>query len=165
MIKVGDYIKLKNKEYQNFYLKNKEWNDDYMYVGHFKHVCLWFQDLNCRGEYAKIFFDSSISKVQEIENDETGKPLFIKTDFFWMVYPLALEKNEIEVLNQTPEKIIGFENDKRTIEDVEFFEKEYKNGLFDVLERENNKHACYRRGFYFMKDSGKWEHITKAKLH
>ncbi len=165
MIKIGNYIRLKNKSFQELYLKNEEWLDNYMNTNQFEYVSLWFENLNCRGEYAKMIFDSSISKVIEIKNDKNEKPLLVRTEHFWIVYPDALEKNEIELLNEIPKKIIGFENDKKMINDIEFFEIEYKKGLFDVLERENNKYDSYKRGFYFMKSSGKWKHITAPKPH
>ncbi|BDD02677.1 hypothetical protein [Aureibacter tunicatorum] len=90
MISVGDYIKLCSNKFRELFSKNDEWTEE-MFLEQFNHVTLWFESLNCRGEYAKSIFDSSVSKVIDIEHDENGAPIFVKTTLFWIDFQYAFK--------------------------------------------------------------------------
>jgi hypothetical protein len=163
MIKVGDVIKLRpsvfDKEYQTC-----EWSNKYLYEDQFQHISLRFKKLNQPGDRVKTIFGSSETVVEEIEKDDEGNPWFVDglpfillTDKFEIVFPEALKKKEIAVLSSEDIGLKSLASEKQLIEDLEFFEQNYLEGIFNVLERENNKNAAYRTGFYMMKREGKWE--------
>jgi hypothetical protein len=117
---------------------------------------LWFSGLKTRGESAKMIFDSACSKIIEIEYDNNKNPLFITTELFWIIFPDALDAKEIEIIKPQSMTLKEYKEDTRTIKNLEFFESEYLKGIFDILERENNKKDTYKRGYYMMRRESKW---------
>jgi hypothetical protein len=156
MVEIEDYIKLRSLVFQHHFADQQEWNDGYLWEGLFQHVCLWFSGLKTRGESAKMIFDSACSKVIEIEYDNNKNPLFITTELFWIIFPDALDAKEIEIIKPQSMTLKEYKEDTRTIKDLEFFESEYLKGIFDILERENNKKDTYKRGYYMMRRESKW---------
>ncbi|MDW3196843.1 MAG: hypothetical protein R8G66_30990 [Cytophagales bacterium] len=133
----------------------KEMKDEYLWKNNFQHVCLYFPILKSRGEYAKPFFHHSISTIEEIESDDEGNYIFLRTNLFWISLADALQSGEIEVYQGPANKSIE-EIDASLIDDLEFFEKEYLKSRFEILERENNKNHSYSLGFYEMRNARKW---------
>lgn len=133
-----------------------EMKEEYLWKYNFQHVCIYFPKLNCRGEYAKPFFHHSVSTIEEIESDENGNFIFLRTNLFWISLADALQSGEVEVFDGPTTNEID-DIDQSVIDDLEFFEKEYLKKTYDILERENNKIAHYRIGFYEMRNAGKWD--------
>lgn len=154
-IRVGKALRLVNPFWSNEIHHLREMKEEYLWKYNFRHVCLYFPNVDCRGEYAKIFFHHSVSTIQEIESEEEGNFIFLRTNLFWVSLAGALKSGEIEVYDGQPNKKI-YQIDSSLIDDLEFFEKEYLKGTFEVLERENNKNASYRYGFHEMRNGGKW---------
>lgn len=163
MIKIGDIIKLRPSAFEPEF-DTYHWQDKYLYEDRFHGVILWFENLvqqECntgqRGDIANTLFGSSESIVNEIEYGPEGQPFIVYTDRFSIFYAEALEKNEITILSSAGCNQNICKVEKEMINDLEFFEQEYLNGLFNVLERENNKLASYKVGLARMIREGKWK--------
>lgn len=163
MVKVGDVIRLRPSIFDGEY-QTAEWSNKYLYEDQFRYVALRFKNLEQPGDRAKTIFGSSETVVEEIENDDNGQPwvvdglpFIVLTDKFRIIYPEALKQREINTLPSKQVSLKSFESEKRLIDDLEFFEQKYLEGLSNILERENNKYASYRTGFYMMKGEGKWK--------
>jgi hypothetical protein len=158
MIEIGDIIKLRPSIFNDEFTNPKiGWSDKYLYEDMFEFVSLWFADLQQEGDMARTIFGSSESKVIRIERSADGQPFEVITDLFRIIYPEAIRKNELTLQNSNQEALKQFKSDKELIEYLEFFEKEYLNGLFSIMERENNKMDKYKFGFHMMKREGKWQ--------
>lgn len=163
MIKVGDVIKLRPSVFEKEY-QECEWANKYLYEDQFEFISLRFKNMDQRGDVAKTFFGSSETIVEKIENDDdgqpwivNGQPFIVLTDKFTIIYPEALKKNEISVSPAEEADFNIVKSEKQLINDLEFFEQGYLEGIFNVMERENNKLDTYKRGFYMMKSEGKWK--------
>lgn len=163
MIKIGDIVKLRPSAFEHEF-DTYHWQDKYLYEDRFHGVILWFENLvqqGCnagqRGDIANTLFGSSESTVSEIEYDPEGQPFMVWTDRFSILYAEALEKNEITILSPATYPLSVSNAEKEMINDLEFFEQEYLNGLFSVLERESNKLASYKTGLAMMIREGKWK--------
>jgi hypothetical protein len=156
IVEIGDIIKLKNDSFRNHFHENScpDWSVSNLYEFEFKYVTLWFGKLKTRAECVKGYFSSVCSSVVSIENGPDGNPLFIKTEFFWIILPDALQANEIEVFKDPNYKVD--EVAKKVIEDLEWIEIEYLNGNFQILERENNKLDFYKYGYSRMRWEKRW---------
>jgi len=156
IIEIGNIVKLKNASFRNYFNDNNfpEWDISNLYKFEFKYVTLWFRNLKTRADNVKGYFDSVCSSVVRIENDDEGNPLFIQTEFFWIILPDALSANEIEVFKDDNYKVD--EISKKVIEDLEWIETEYLNGNFEILERENNKLDFYKYGYSRMRWEKRW---------
>lgn len=163
MVQIGDVITLRNSAFHNEFLQMvgfSEWSDKYLYEDQFEFVSLNFSKMNKVGDMVKTLFGSSQSRVIEIEysNDACDVPFIIKTDLFRIIFDDAIKNKEISVSSFDPNTYNFFLEEKKLIENLEFFEQKYLEGLFEIHERENNKLAHYRHGFHFMFKEGKWKH-------
>lgn len=158
MIRIGDVIKLRPSIFEReFSSPQCEWLNKYMYEDQFELVSLWFGSMGQNGDIARTIFGSSESIINQIEYLENGQPFEVITDVFRIILPAALEKNELTVTSYDKKTFRPCKADKDLNEDLEFFEKEYLNGMFSIMERENNKMDMYKLGFYLMKREGKWK--------
>ena len=66
----------------------------------------------------------------------------------------ATENSEIEII--TSNELSNSSIETELINYLDFFESQYLKGLFDVLERENNKTDCYNRAKHQMINDKKW---------
>lgn len=107
---------------------------------------------------AKTFFGSSETIIEEIEYDN-GQPSIVLTDKFRIIFPNALENKEVISCGIEREAPVIYHSEKELIKNLELFEQYYLEGLFTVMERENNKFAFYKTGFYMMLREGKWKNI------
>lgn len=158
MIEIGDVVKLRPSIFEDEFRNSKaEWSNKFMYEDTFEFVSLWFDNLGQEGDMAKTIFGASESRIIRIENSEDGQPFEVVTDLFRIIFPEALRLNELSVSKFDEKTFKRFKSDKELIEDLEFFEKEYLNGLFSIMERENNKLDKYKLHFHLMKREGKWQ--------
>ena len=155
-IQIGDIVKLKNDSFRSYFQENNypDLSSSNLYQFEFKHVTLWFENLNTRADLAKGYFDSVCSSVVSIKNDLNGNPLFIKTELFWISLQEALKANEIEIIKDPNYKIDDIT--KKIIEDLEWVESEYLKGNFEILERENNKLDFLKYGYSKMRYEKRW---------
>ncbi len=123
----------------------------------FEFVSLRFTNLRQNGDMAKTFFGSSESIIEEIEYDSEEQPFIVRTNNFRILYPNAIEHNEIKVLPYESSRFKLIKSEKELIDNLEFFERKYLEGLFSVLERENNKLDQYKLGLTMMIREGKWK--------
>lgn len=156
MVQVGDVIRLRGSVFESE-LSKSEWQSKYLYEDTFKYVALRFSALNQPGDMAKTFFGSSESIVEDIECVYEGQPLIVLTNLFRIVYPAALEDREISVIPPMEKMFRTNEAESQLIKNLEFCEAKYLEGIFSIMERENNKFAMYKTGFYMIKNEGKWE--------
>ncbi|MEY5048314.1 MAG: hypothetical protein RLZZ175_1673, partial [Bacteroidota bacterium] len=70
-----------------------------MYEDTFEFVSLWLNNLEQSADMAKTFFGSTESRIVKIEYLENGEPFVIITDFLRIIFPEAIKRNEITVLN------------------------------------------------------------------
>jgi hypothetical protein len=158
MIEIGDVVKLRPSIFEVEFRNSKtEWSNKFMYEDTFEFVSIWFDNLGQEGDMARTIFGGSESRIIRIENSENGQPFEVVTDLFRIIFPEALRLNELTVTKFDEKTFRLFNSDKDLIEDLEFFEKEYLNGLFSIMERENNKLDRYRLYFHLMKREGKWQ--------
>lgn len=108
---------------------------------------------------AKTIFGSSETIVEEIKNDFEGLPPVVLTSYFRIIFPNALTKNEIIVFSLVKSDFKLFQSKKTLIDDLEFFEQKYLEGLFSIMERENNKLDQYKSGLALMIREGKWKSV------
>jgi|GEM_PF-3180374 len=155
MIKIGDIVKLRPSVFAQEF-QAREWSTKYLYEDPFEHVSLRFKKLGQPGDMARTIFGGSETVIEEIENDDHDQPFLVLTDSFRIVYPEALRKKEISVSSPSELTVKVCQAEKRLIEDLEFFEQKYLEGIFTVMERENNKLHYYKQGFYMMKREGRW---------
>lgn len=171
MIEVGAIIKLRpsafEQEFETFH-----WKDKYLYEDRFEAITLRFKSLSYRddennglslsnswqrGDQASTLFGSSEAIITDIEFDPDEQPFMIWTDNFCILYAAALKNSEFIVLPAENHNLRMSKAEQQMIEDLEFFEQQYLNGLFCVLERENNKRASYKAGLAGMIRDGKWK--------
>jgi len=110
---------------------------------------------------AKTFFGSSETIVEEIEYDYNGQPFIILTTNLRIIYPKALENNELSHYPLVESDFRPIQSEKQLIDDLESFELDYLKGIFNVMERENNKSDFYKYGLYAMLREGKWKNIIQ----
>lgn len=162
MIKLGDIIKLRDSAFKDDFMQmgqNLKWNDRYLYDDQFKYIALNFTNINKTGEQLKTFFGSSKSKVIDIEFDEANNPSIVKTDLYIIVFQPAVKNKELTIINNAEDKQIQLnikQCESELVEDLEFIEKIYLEGLLQINERENNKVDKYKLGVKKMLMAGKW---------
>jgi hypothetical protein len=165
MVEIGDIIKLRPSVFAEEFHKYGDatygypWSEKYLYEDRFEYVSLRFRLLGQPGDMAKTFFGSSETIVEDIEYDYDGQPLVLLTSSFRIICPNALEKDEVTICSFGKEAPEVYQSEKDLIENLEFFEQQYLEGTFSVMERENNKFDHYRLGLYMMLREGKWKNI------
>lgn len=157
--KTGDVIQLRPSAYA-VELSTGKWSEKYLSEDAFSAVALRFRQMEQAGEFAKTIFGASFAVIEEIEYDPNGQPMTIKTDKFHIFYPEAAVRGEIMILPAGSHRTDRFPSESQLVEDLEFFEIGFKDGLFSVMERENNKLAMYKKGLYMMAKEGKWANVT-----
>jgi hypothetical protein len=117
-------------------------------------VYLRFKKIGKAGDRAVTIFGSSLSRVERIEYLE-GNPFIIWTELFEIFLAGALEKDEIFISSDDKSHPLSSQAEKELINNLDYFEYLYLDGLLSVAERENNKLDVYKRGFYTIRNEGK----------
>jgi len=157
-VKIGDVIQLRPSAFEHKFLETEplDWSKKYLYKDRFKHVYLRFKTINKAGDRAITLFGSSLSRVERIEYLE-GKPFIIWTELFEIFLAGALEKDEVFISSDGKNHSLSSQAEKELVDNLDYFEYHYLDGLFSVAERENNKLDMYKRGFYTIRKEGKWQ--------
>ncbi|RRB06274.1 hypothetical protein [Larkinella rosea] len=158
-VHVGDVIKIRPSIFQDEFecmQRGLVWADKYLYEDLIDSVCLYLPTLNQAGDMAKTFFGSSLSRVVNIELDLDGNPLIVRTTKFEILFQKALANGDIELVSFNGKYYKDFKSEEELISNIDFIESEYLKGLFNVIERENNKLDFYKNGLYCMIMEGKW---------
>lgn len=164
MIDIRAVVQLRPSFFENEFEK-ADWSNKYLYEDQFKGVSLRFKKLGQPGDIAKTIFGSSLTIIDEIEYDHDGCPFIILTNNFTITYPVAFENNEIKVYPAGQITFEAIKAEENLISDLEFFELNYLEKIFNVMERENNKFAMYKLGFYLMIREGKWKNVCWLFIH
>jgi hypothetical protein len=137
-INVGDILELRASAFDEAFQCNGYWDLKYYYEDVIKSIYWTIEnDKEVYGTSLPTVLGGTKTKVIAVI-EEAGVISKIYTDLYVIEMPYAYEKNQFKLIDSnTP-----YEKDRQIeayISDLSFYEENSKNGLFNPLERENNK--------------------------
>jgi len=150
-IEIGDFLQLRASAFIESFNSKKYWDSKYYYEDRISHI-YWPMEQNFKnyGSSLPTVLGSAKTQVKKIIMNSIGISK-IYTDLFIIDMPMAYESNQFKLIDPV-ENYTTDERISQLIEQLSFFEQEYKRGIFRPYERENNKQYSLRMYFETMKN-------------